>query len=123
VDLEELANDTDRRSSTRPRYDARKTERPATSPASAREIAACVLGDEKLSTGEYVGLVPLDLTPRLVVSAEDLTWFELTPLGRMLVARIDGVSTLRAILPPSLSHADGVREICALVEQGILQFR
>jgi hypothetical protein len=57
------------------------------------------------------------------MAASDLDWFDLHPRVAHIVARFDGVSTLREILEKAgVPLSWGVREVADLVRRGVVRF-
>ena len=100
--------------------DLRELSPPADEPRrpSPKDLADCARAAdaELVKTGRrhvapYALLAPLDEIPLFAMSASDLDWYELNPRVAQIVARIDGVSTLRELLETAGMPINwGVRE-------------
>jgi hypothetical protein len=65
----------------------------------------------------------LDAVPRLVVSAEDLSWFDLDPEARAIVDRVNGARTIAEIADGMATPALEVRLLLQeLQEAGAIEF-
>jgi hypothetical protein len=104
-------------------------------PARRREPSSADLADcaraaeaEMVRTGKrpcvpYALLAPLDEVPTFAMAASDIEWFELNPRLAQIVARFDGVSTLREVLVnAAIPLPVGVRDVAELVRRGVVRF-
>jgi hypothetical protein len=62
--------------------------------------------------------------PALIVSQEDLEWFELSPEARALLAHVDGVAPLEGLsVRANLAREDCCALLLELAKQGVVSFR
>ena len=65
-----------------------------------------------------------DAVPFVVVSREDLAWFDLGPEEVKLLAYVNGVSSLEAVCATaSITVEDGTSLLLDLAERGVISFR
>jgi hypothetical protein len=64
-----------------------------------------------------------DAIPLLVVSRDDLEWFELTPKARAMLAHVDGQHTVAAICSSTgLQLGDALEALEELAREGLVAF-